>query len=187
MRIGVSDARGVEDRDHAGDRVAVYAGLHTTHSGSPAQHHGGGLQVAAELVGAGAGVAELCERLCRSQVRSEFDLAASSTPTPGLRRTGSSRTARRRTTRSGLRLHRADIDDQVTSPIAQGIRVAILFTEGKRGRIRVNFRGEAARACWNWPEASRRRTQRRGRSDRGRAMEPVVADVLERAARFLAP
>ena len=38
----------------------------------------------------------------------------------------------------------ADIDDQVSVPRSlQGIQIAVLFTEGVEGKIRMNFRGES--------------------------------------------
>ncbi|MBN1489691.1 MAG: DHH family phosphoesterase, partial [Phycisphaerae bacterium] len=54
----------------------LYAGIHTdTHGFSLPNTTASSLHAAAELVAAGAHVSDLCERLWRSQARSEFDLA----------------------------------------------------------------------------------------------------------------
>ena len=101
------------------------------------------LRACAALTEAGAKVGELGERLCRSLRKSEFDLlrivyantriaaggdlAYSSASYDEIHDTGCSA---------------ADIDDQINIPRSLGgVRLAILFTEGNRGKTRINFRG----------------------------------------------
>jgi bifunctional oligoribonuclease and PAP phosphatase NrnA len=101
------------------------------------------LYAAAELVASGADIGDLGERLLRSQRQSEFDLlrviyantrrdadgalAYSSASFEEIRSSGCSA---------------ADIDDQINVPRSlDGVRLAMLFTEGKPGKTRINFRG----------------------------------------------
>ena len=101
------------------------------------------LQASAELVALGANVSELGERLYRSRPQSDFDLlrvvyantrvladgglAYSSASYDEIRQAGCGP---------------AEIDDQINVPRSlEGVRLAMLFTEGQRGRIRINFRG----------------------------------------------
>ena len=102
------------------------------------------LETAAALVRAGADVGLLGERLCRSQDRSEFDLLRTI-----YRNTKVSANGRLAySTASYEEIHDAgctasDIDEQVNIVRAlRGVQLALLFTEGNRGKTRINFRGE---------------------------------------------
>ena len=102
------------------------------------------LETAAALVRAGADVALLGERLCRSQDRSEFDLLRTIYQNTKVNADG--RLAY--STASYEEIHDAgctpsDIDEQVNIVRAlRGVQLALLFTEGNRGKTRINFRGE---------------------------------------------
>ncbi|HOW19469.1 MAG TPA: DHHA1 domain-containing protein, partial [Phycisphaerae bacterium] len=81
----------------------------------------------------------------------------------------------------------ADIDEQVAIPRSlKGIRMAILFTEGKPGRVRINFRGEGGT---NVLELARELGGGGHATSAGAivngSLPQVVPDVLERAARRL--
>jgi phosphoesterase RecJ-like protein len=124
----------------------LYAGIHTdTHGFSLPNTTASSLHAAAALVDAGAPVTDLCQRLWRSQAKSEFDLCRIIYDNTRLTEDGRiaySTATYDEITRVGCTA--ADIDDQVTIPRAlNGIRMAILFTEGKPDTIRMNFRGEA--------------------------------------------
>ncbi len=124
----------------------LYAGIHTDTSGfSLPNTSESALSAAAELVGKGADVVELGERLERSQQLSEFKLLR--TIYANTRLTADGRIAYstadyQEIAEAGCTA--ADIDDQVSVPRSlQGTRLAMLFTEGVRGKTRINFRGEA--------------------------------------------
>lgn len=104
------------------------------------------LRAAADLVTRGADVGDLGERLFRSHRQSEFDLlriiyshtrveargaiAYSYASFDDIHGTGCTAT---------------DIDDQITVPRSlDGVRLAMLFTEGKKGRTRINFRSSGS-------------------------------------------
>ena len=102
------------------------------------------LHIASRLVEAGANVSLVGERLCRSQSREDFDLLRRvydhTTLTLGGRVSYSFLTYED-IVQSGCGPQ--DIDDQVAIPRAlAGVRVALLFSEGEPGVIRVNLRGE---------------------------------------------
>jgi len=102
------------------------------------------LQVAAELVRAGADVSLIGERLCRSQAREDFDLLRRVYDHTALALNGRvaySHLSHEDIVQAGCGPQ--DIDDQVSVPRAlAGVRVAMLFSEGEPGVIRVNLRGE---------------------------------------------
>ena len=123
----------------------LYAGIHSDTVGfSLPTTSASGLRAAAELVAAGARVAEIGELLCRSQSRSEFDLHRiiyDNTRIVAGGRIAYSTASFEEITRAGC--SQSDIDDQVTIPRSiRGIRMAILFSEGRKGRVRLNLRGE---------------------------------------------
>lgn len=102
------------------------------------------LSIASRLVEAGANVSLVGERLCRSQSREDFDLLRRvydhTTLTLGGRVSYSYLTYDD-IVQSGCGPQ--DIDDQVAVPRAlAGVQVALLFSEGEPGVIRVNLRGE---------------------------------------------
>ncbi|RMF81868.1 MAG: bifunctional oligoribonuclease/PAP phosphatase NrnA [Planctomycetota bacterium] len=123
----------------------LYAGIHSDTQGfSLSNTTSRALQVAHELAECGANVVETCEKLCRSYNASEFALLKviyANTRISEDGRLGWS-------TADYDEIHSAgctaeDIDDQVEVVRSiEGVRVAILFTEGKRGKVRMNFRGD---------------------------------------------
>ncbi len=123
----------------------LYAGVHTDTQGFSLSNTGpNSLKVGYELARAGALVPQVCERMHRSQSRGEFDLLR-----VVYRNTQVSEDGRlawsvvRREEIAATGCTAADIDDQVEIPrMIEGIAVAMLFSEGEPGKIRMNFRGE---------------------------------------------
>lgn len=103
-------------------------------------------QAAAALTAAGADIGHLGERLCRSQSPSEFNLlrviyANTRTAVNGHLAYSSASYDEIRTAGCSA----ADIDEQINVPRSlDGVRLAILFTEGNEGKTRMNFRGSGA-------------------------------------------
>ncbi len=101
------------------------------------------LHAAGDLVALGANVGDLGERVCRSQSSSEFDLLRTIYDNTRLAAGGQLAYS----SASYEQIHdagctAADIDDQINVPRSlDGVRLALLFTEGKRGKTRINFRG----------------------------------------------
>lgn len=167
----------------------LYAGIHADTAGfSLPNTTAESLRTAAALVAAGADVGDLCERLFRSQSRGEFDLARIIYDNTRLTADGliAYSTASHEEI-AGAGCGASDIDEQVAIPRSlKGIRMAILFTEGKPGRIRINFRGEGrtsvlelARELGGGGHATSAGAIVDGR------LPQVVPDVLERATRSL--
>ncbi|MCC7293426.1 MAG: bifunctional oligoribonuclease/PAP phosphatase NrnA [Phycisphaerales bacterium] len=102
------------------------------------------LRIAAELVALGANVSELCENLCRSQTRSEFDLLRhvyANTKVVADGRVAYSTLSHAEITGAGCTAQ--DIDDQVSIPRSlRGVKLSFLLSEGNKGKTRINFRGE---------------------------------------------
>ncbi len=103
------------------------------------------LDVAHHLALAGARIPELCERLHRSQSRAEFALLK--VIYANTRVSDDGRIAWSTATHDEIVAADCDastIDDQVEVPRSiEGISIAILFTEGEAGVVRMNFRGES--------------------------------------------
>lgn len=123
----------------------LYAGILTDTAGfSLPTTCPSGLEAAAELVRLGADVVELGKRLCRSQTQSEFDLLRviyANTRRAAGGQIAFSFAGHHDITGAGCTA--ADIDDQVSVPRSlEGVRLAILATEGVPGKTRFNFRGE---------------------------------------------
>lgn len=123
----------------------LYAGLHTDTQGFSLNNTtANALRVGYELAVAGAQIPEVCERLHRSRSRGEFELLGIVFRNTGVSPDGRlawSTAAYDEISAAGCTA--SDIDDQVEIPRAiEGVRVAILFTEGHRGKVRMNFRGE---------------------------------------------
>ncbi len=123
----------------------LYAGVHTDTQGfSLSNTNPHSLEVGFALAGAGARISQVCERMHRSRSRGEFELL--SVIYGNTRVSEDGRLAW--STASYDEIHSAgcvaaDIDDQVEVPRAiEGIAVAILFSEGERGVVRMNLRGE---------------------------------------------
>ena len=124
----------------------LYAGIHSDTAGfSLPNTSPSGLAAAADLVASGADVAKLGERLCRSQRLSEFRLLRAiyaNTQLAAGGRIAYSTADHREIVEAGCAA--ADIDEQVSVPRAlHGAQLAMLFTEGVRGRTRINFRGDS--------------------------------------------
>ena len=122
----------------------LYAGLQTDTIGfSLSTTTASALRVGADLIEAGAEVGRLGERLCRSQSPSEFNLLRivyANTRTVADGQLAYSSASYDEIHEAGCTA--ADIDDQINIPRAlEGARLAMLFTEGVKGRTRINFRG----------------------------------------------
>jgi phosphoesterase RecJ-like protein len=123
----------------------LYAGIHVDTSGfSLPTTSAEALQTASGLVRVGADVGFVGEQLCRSQARSEFDLLRrvyDNTHVIEDGRIAYSHLSYKEITEAGCKAD--DIDDQVSVPRSlKGVQIALLFTEGEPGVIRVNLRGE---------------------------------------------
>lgn len=123
----------------------LYAGIHTDTQGFSLSNTGPtALAAGYELALAGAQIAKVCERLHRSHSRGEFELLGviyRNTHVSEDGRLAWSTATYDEITATGCTA--ADIDDQVEIPRSiEGIAVAILFTEGEPGKVRLNFRGE---------------------------------------------
>ncbi len=123
----------------------LYAGIHGDTAGfslpstTPAS-----MQVAADLLAAGADVGLVGEQLCRSQARSDFEILRKVYDNTKLTADGQlaySFLTHADFLEAGAKAE--DIDDQVGVPMAlKGVHMALLFTEGHKGTIRINLRGE---------------------------------------------
>lgn len=125
--------------------TALYAGIHSdTHGFSLSNTTPRSLEVAHELAAAGARVHEMCERLNRSLARGEFELLKlifANTRVSADGRLAWSSASHAEIAATGC--NASDVDDQVEVPRrVEGIRAALLFTEGNAGKVRINFRGE---------------------------------------------
>lgn len=123
----------------------LYAGIHSDTQGfSLSNTTPRSFQVAHELCMAGADIIDTCERLCRSQTRSEFDLYKAiyrNTQVSPDGRVAWSTISHEEITGAGC--HANDIDNQVEVVRSiEGVKIAVLFSEGTPGKIRMNFRGE---------------------------------------------
>ncbi|MFQ5590566.1 MAG: bifunctional oligoribonuclease/PAP phosphatase NrnA [Phycisphaerae bacterium] len=122
----------------------LYAGMQTDTIGfSLPTTTPSGLRATADVVEAGANVAELGERLWRSQRLCEFQLQRIVYDNTKVIEGGQIAYS----VASYEQIHdagctAADIDDQINIPRSlAGVRLAMLFTEGNRGKTRLNFRG----------------------------------------------
>ena len=123
----------------------LYSGLHGDTAGfSLPSTTAECLQIAADLVRAGADVSHIGEQLCRSQGRHDFELLRrvyDHTTVTSDGRIAYSYLSNQDIVESGCKAE--DIDDQVSIPRAlKGVAIAMLFSEGEPGIIRINFRGE---------------------------------------------
>jgi phosphoesterase RecJ-like protein len=123
----------------------LYAGVHSDTIGfSLPTTTADALEAAATLVRAGADVNAVGMHLYRNHSRNEFELLRLIYDNTRVTPDGQiaySTASHAELTRLGCSA--ADIDDQVNIPRSvDGIRLAILFTEGRPGRTRVNLRGE---------------------------------------------
>jgi phosphoesterase RecJ-like protein len=123
----------------------LYAGIHTDTQGFSLNNTtANALRVGHELALAGARIPEVCERLHRSRSRGEFALLGTiyrNTRVSDDGRLAWSTATYEEIASAGCTA--SDIDDQVEIPRSiEGIAVAIFFSEGRRGKVRMNFRGE---------------------------------------------
>lgn len=123
----------------------LYAGIHSDTGGfSLPNSTADALHAAADLVRLGADVDMIGARLCRSQQRSEFDLLRvvyRNTRLASDGRIAYSTLTHDEIATAGCTAE--DIDDQVGIPRSlAGVRIAMLFSEGEPGVVRVNFRGD---------------------------------------------
>lgn len=123
----------------------LYAGIHSDTQGfSLTNATPSSLRAAAALAGAGARIREVCEWLHRSRTAGDLTLLAAVYRNARVSPAG--RVAWSTLTRAEMAAAGCDpndIDDQVEVPRSiAGISVALLFTEGDDGKIRINFRGE---------------------------------------------
>jgi bifunctional oligoribonuclease and PAP phosphatase NrnA len=123
----------------------LYAGMHTDTQGfSLSNTTAHALRVGHELAQAGAAISDVCERMHRSHSRGEFELLSlvyRNTHVSPDGRLAWSTASRAEIATTGCSA--SDIDAQVEVPRSiEGIAVAILFTEGEPGKVRMNFRGE---------------------------------------------
>ncbi|MCH7592798.1 MAG: DHH family phosphoesterase [Planctomycetes bacterium] len=121
----------------------LYAGIQTDTVGfSLPTTRAWALLAAAQLVKAGADVAEVGRRLYHSQDKSEFDLLRivyANTTAAADGQIAYSFASFDEIHNAGCSA--ADIDDQISVPRSlDGARLAMLFTEGNRGKTRINFR-----------------------------------------------
>ncbi len=125
----------------------LYAGIMTDTLGfSLPTTRSSALRAAADLADLGANVGDLGERLGRSQRQSEFDLLRviyANTRVVGDGRVAYSSASFDEIQRAGCTA--ADIDDQINVPRSlDGVQLAMLFTEGRKGKTRINFRSSGA-------------------------------------------
>lgn len=147
------------------------------------------LDAAADLVRAGADVDRIGWRIARSQGRHEFDLLRTvyhNTRVVADGRISYSTLAHEEIVSAGCSPQ--DIDDQVSIPRSlSGVRIALLFSEGEPGVIRINFRGEGGTPVL--PLAERLggggHTYSAGVRIRG-SMDEIVKRVLAGAEQMLA-
>ncbi len=122
----------------------LYAGIQTDTLGfSLPSTTPSALMAASELVALGADVGTLGERLGRSLAASEFALLRviyDNTRVLAGGRLAYSSASFEEIQTAGCTA--ADIDDQINVPRSlDGVELALLFTEGRQGKTRINFRG----------------------------------------------
>lgn len=123
----------------------IYAGIYTDTQGfSLSNTTTRSLQIAHELAQAGADIIHICEKLNRSRSRSEFELLKVVYRNTQVSEDGKlAWSTASHDEIAGAGCHANDIDDQVEVVRSiEGVKVAVLFTEGRPGKIRMNFRGE---------------------------------------------
>lgn len=176
----------------ASSRVAslLYAGIYGDTGGfSLPCTSAESLRVAAELVRGGADVAHIGEQLCRSQNRSDFELLRrvyDHTTVVADGRIAYSHLSYRDITDAGCRAD--DIDDQVSIPRAlKGVVLAMLFSEGEPGVIRVNLRGEGRVTVVELAQkfGGGGHSQSAGVKMKNKSMDQAIAEVVAAATEHL--
>jgi len=158
----------------------LYAGLHSDTQGfSLTNTTARSLAVAHDLARAGADIVDTCERLVRGKGRNEFELLKviyANTQVSPDGKLGWSTADYDEIRAAGCVAN--DIDDQVEVVRSiEGVRVAILFTEGVQGKVRMNFRGERG-----WPVLELARQFNGGGHEQaaGAILDGTVPQVVER-------
>jgi bifunctional oligoribonuclease and PAP phosphatase NrnA len=147
------------------------------------------LTAAADLVRSGADVDRIGCRISRSQERHEFDLIRKvyhNTRVVADGHIAYSTLTHEEIVSSGCSPQ--DIDDQVSIPRSlSGVRVALLFSEGEQGVIRINLRGEGPTPVLPLAEklGGGGHTHSAGARIRG-TMDEVVRRVLANAQQMVA-
>lgn len=124
----------------------LFAGIHSDTQGfSLSNTTQRSFEVAHDLAHFGARIVEVCEQLERSVSCEEFALLK--TVYANTQRSADGTVAWATATHEeiiGAGCNADSIDDQVEIPRSiEGVKIAILFTEGEPGVIRMNFRGDA--------------------------------------------
>lgn len=167
----------------------LYAGIYSDTGGfSLPNATADAFDAAAGLVRAGADIERVGARISRSQEPHEFDLLR--TVYHNTRLAADGRVAYSTISHEEMRAAGCtadDIDDQVSVPrLLSRIQIAMLFSEGERGVIRINLRGEGRTPVL--PLAQKLggggHTYSAGVRIRG-TMEQVVDRVIEEATRLL--
>jgi len=169
----------------------LYCGIHADTGGfSLPSTSASSLHAAADLLGAGADVAHIGEQLCRSRAQPDFELLRRVYDHTELACDGQiaySHLTHDNFLASGSKPE--DIDDQVSIPLAlKGVRMALLFTEGQKGVVRINLRGEGNVTV---VELARRfggggHSQAAGVKISDKPIEDVIAEVVAAASEHLA-
>ncbi len=174
-------------------RVAslLYAGIHGDTAGfSLPNTTADALHAAADLVRAGADVAHIGENLCRSQARTDFELLRrvyDHTSVTDDALIAYSYLSHDDFLASGAKAE--DIDDQVSIPLAlKGVRMAMLFTEGEKGVVRINLRGEGGVTVVELAQqfGGGGHSHAAGVRMRNKTMEEVIRIVLAAASEHIA-
>lgn len=168
----------------------LYAGIYSDTAGfSLPSTTADCLEAAADLVRSGADVDRIGCRIARSQERHEFDLIRKvyhNTHVVAEGRIAYSTLSYDEIVSCGCSPQ--DIDDQVSIPRSlSGIRIALLFSEGEKGIIRVNLRGEGGTPVLPLAEklGGGGHAYSAGVRIRG-TMDEVLSRVLVEAGRMLA-
>lgn len=169
----------------------LYAGLHGDTAGfSLPNTTAEALNIGAELVRGGADVTHIGEQLCRSQGRHDFELLRrvyDHTTVTDDGQIAYSYISHQDIVESGCTAD--DVDDQVSIPRAlRGIRIAMLFSEGEPGIVRVNLRGEGRTSVIEIAErfGGGGHVQSSGVRMRNKPMATVIEEVLRAARGHLA-
>ncbi|MBN2559572.1 MAG: bifunctional oligoribonuclease/PAP phosphatase NrnA [Phycisphaerae bacterium] len=168
----------------------LYAGIHGDTIGfSLSTSSAASLHTAGDLVEAGADVTHIGEQLCRSQGKSEFELLRrvyDHTTVTDDGHIAYSHLTYQDITESGCTAE--DIDDQVSIPRAlKNVQVALLFSEGEPGVIRVNFRGEGRIAVLDIAQqfGGGGHKQSAGVRLRDRTMEQAISEIVDATKAYL--
>jgi phosphoesterase RecJ-like protein len=169
----------------------LYAGIHGDTGGfsfpNTTLHS---LEVASKLAGMGAKIHEVCQRIHRSQTRGEFSLLRLIYDNARLSEDGRvawSTADHAEIVSTGC--NHTDIDEQVSVPRSlEGAEIALLFTEGLPGSVRINFRGEGEVDVLTLAKefAGGGHRNSAGTIVRHRPMPEVVENVVARAVQYLA-